>query len=95
MLAAVCTRASAHIHWHPRVEPGGFKRVQPVPQPFRPSADQQPGWKIKKSEVGKYLLAVYRRELLGRLQLCGNQAFPPQIRAEALFGCSPPPPPLG
>ncbi len=32
MWAAVCTRESAPIHWHLRVESGGFKRVQPVLQ---------------------------------------------------------------
>jgi hypothetical protein len=42
MSAAVCTRESAHIHWHLRVKPGGCKRVQPVLQPFRSKVDNSP-----------------------------------------------------
>ena len=62
MSAAVGTRASAHIHWHLRAESGGFKRLQPVQQPFRSKGDRQLDWKIEKPEAGKYLLVVYRRD---------------------------------
>ena len=68
MSAAVCTRESAPIHWHPRVESGGSQRVQPVLQPFRSRVDRQPDWKSEKSD---------------------NQAFPTQIRTEALCEVQP------